>query len=66
MPASIGAASMAADGTITLRLRATGPGPMLGDGLIRYAPNHPQYQAVLDHLGGLVPGQEKPVPPWPE
>lgn len=65
---SIGAATMAADGTIVLQLRAvgTGPHPIIGDGRITYAPADPQYQAVLRHLGGLRPGETKPVPPWPD
>jgi hypothetical protein len=40
--------------------------PNLGDGLLTDPPDHPQYQAVLAHLEGLVPGESKPVPPWPE
>ncbi|MBZ5516641.1 MAG: WG repeat-containing protein [Acidobacteriia bacterium] len=63
---SIGSASMEADGTIVLRLRAEGPGGMVGDGLLRYPPDHPRYQEVLRHLGGLRKGETKPVPPWPE
>ena len=35
-----------------------------GEGRFRYAPDHPRYQAVLRHLGGLRPGETKPVPPW--
>jgi hypothetical protein len=61
---SIGQATMEPDGTIVLRLRAEGPGGMRGDGLFRYPPDHPQYRSVLDHLGGMRPGENKPVPPW--
>lgn len=63
--ASIGQASMLADGTIELQLRAEGPGGMRGDAKLKYPPTHPQYQMVLTHLGGLEPGTVKPVPPWP-
>jgi hypothetical protein len=62
---SIGSATMQADGTIELQLRAQGPGGMVGDALLRYPPTHPQYQTILTHLGGLSPGQSKPVPPFP-
>ncbi|MCA2980880.1 MAG: hypothetical protein INH41_16080 [Myxococcaceae bacterium] len=62
--ASIGAATMEPDGTIVLTLRAQGPGGMRGDGLLRYPPSHPQYQVVLAHLGGLSPGESKPVRPF--
>jgi len=65
-PSSIGSASMGEDGTIVLQLRAEGPGGALGDALLTYPQDHPQYQQILDHLGGLKPGESKPVPPWPE
>ena len=61
---SIGMATMDADGTIVLYLRATAPG-VVGDGLVRYRPGDKDYDAVLKHLGGLRPGESKPVPPWP-
>jgi hypothetical protein len=54
---------MAPDGTITLYLRATGGGAV-GDGMIVYRTSDPNYREVLDHLGGLKPGETKPVPPW--
>lgn len=63
---SIGSATMKEDGTIVLMLRAEGPGGMIGDALVTYTPDDPKYQETLDHLGGLKPGEEKPVPPWPE
>jgi len=61
---SIGQATMDPDGTIVLQLRADGSGGSVGDALLRYPPNHPQYHSILDHLGGLRPGQVKSVPPW--
>lgn len=60
---SIGVATMEKDGTLVLQLRAEGP-DMVGDALVTYAPDHPQYQKVLEHLGGLKVGESKPVPPW--
>ena len=65
-PESIGRASMEADGTIVLYLRAqsSSSGGASGDALIRYPLNHPQYRSILEHLGGLRPGESKPVPPW--
>ena len=56
---------MDADGTIKLQLRATGPGPAVGDALLTYKKGDARYQEILDHLGGLEPGQTKPVPPFP-
>jgi hypothetical protein len=63
---SIGVATMEADGTIVLMLRATAPGGLLGEAQLRYPKGHEQYDAVLKHLGGLRPGESKPVPPWPD
>ena len=65
-PSAIGTATMLADGTITLQLRATDGRGALGDAQLVYPRGHPQYQHVLTHLGGLAPGEHKPVPPWPE
>jgi len=61
--ASIGAATMAADGTITLQVHSLPPGP-IGHAMLQYPPTHAQYQDILKHLGGLTPGASKPVPPW--
>ncbi len=57
---------MEADGTIVLMLRAEGPGGIIGDAQLRYEKSHPKYEETLRHLGGLKPGEEKPVPPWPD
>ena len=58
------AATMEPDGTIVLQLRAVRPVGIVDDALLRYPPDHPQYRSVLDHLGGMRPGENKPVPPW--
>jgi hypothetical protein len=63
---SIGMATMSADGAIILDLRAEGPGGLTGDARFVYPRGHKDYQEILRHLGGLRPGQTKPVPPWPE
>ena len=59
---SVGTAKMAADGTITLQLRSLWPDP-IAEGQIVYAPDDPQYDEIKRHLGGIAPGQSKPVPP---
>ncbi len=66
LPASIGSATMKDDGTIVLQLRAEGPGGIRGDALFSYKKGDKRYDKVLEHLGGLKPGQNKPVPPWPD
>lgn len=65
-PDYIGTARMDRDGTIVLDLRAEDEGGAVGVGRLVYPPAHPQYQRVLEHLGGLEPGQSKPVPPFPD
>ncbi len=62
---SIGSARMEEDGTIVLQLRAEGPKGLIGDALLRYPPDHPEYNDILRHLGGLKKGEVKQVPPWP-
>lgn len=57
---------MAVDGTITLNLRAEGSRGEIGDAALAYKRDHPQYRQVLDHLGGLKPGEDKCVRPWPD
>ena len=60
---SIGWATMESDRTLILELRAEGGGGV-GDARLRYPPDHPGYGEILGHLGGLTPGESKPVPPW--
>jgi hypothetical protein len=65
-PASIGQATMLEDRTVVLLLRAEDPDTgTLGDARFEYPPTHPDYDDLLAHLGGIEPGQDKPVPPWP-
>ena len=54
------------EGSIVLQLRASDPRGMVGDAQFVYSPSHLQYDEVLRHVGGLRPGETKPVPPWPE
>lgn len=58
-PGSVGTALMSADGTITLSF--TGP---IMHGAVAYHRGDPQYARMLSHIGGLQPGQKKPIPPW--
>ena len=66
VPSSVGSATMSQDGTIVLDLRAEGPGVAIGDARAVYPRGHRQYDEVLRHVGGPQPGENKPVPPWPE
>jgi hypothetical protein len=60
---SIGVADMAADGTITLHLKSLWPDAH-EDSDLTYAPDDPQYDDIKKHLGGIEPGQSKPIPPF--
>ena len=60
---SIGTAQMAADGTITLHLQSLWPDPKENTDLA-YGPDDPQYDDIKKHLGGIAPGQSKPIPPF--
>lgn len=62
---SIGVAKMSEDGTVSIQLRAESD-TAIGDGLFEYKPDSPGYDEIIEHLGGIEPGQEKPVPPWPD
>ena len=60
---SIGLATMMSDGAIVLDLRSTEGGRHAGT-RVTYTRDHPSYREVLRHLGGMQPGDTKPVPPW--
>ena len=62
----IGVATMQADRTLVLRLRAETEDGATGEGYFTYAPGDVDYAPVLQHVGGLEPGESKPVPPWPD
>jgi hypothetical protein len=64
--ATIGTAEMKADGTIVLRLRAELPGGGSGEGQLAYAPTHPEYKKILEHVSPIAPGQTVLVRPWPD
>ena len=62
-PFIIGDATMTEDGTIIVNLRRTTTG-MDVSGMVKYAVDNPHYKEVLDHLGGMKPGETKLVPAW--
>jgi len=53
---------MRPDGTLELDLR----GPSGAQSRVVYLTTHADYKKTLAHLGGMKPGDEKPVPPWPD
>jgi hypothetical protein len=62
-PGSIGTALMNRDGTITVNIREPQPGSPL-DGVVAVRPGDPNYARIKSHLGGISPGERKPVPPF--
>src|SRR5882757_9627116 len=60
----IGSATMSADGTITVYLDRTAGGGH-AQGTFTYKTDDPDYEKTLKHIGGLKPGETKPVKPWP-
>ncbi len=59
----IGTALMGADGTITVNIRAPQPGSPL-DGVVAVRPGDANYARIKSHLGGISPGEKKPVAPF--
>jgi hypothetical protein len=64
-PATIGAATMAADGTLQITLRAADGSGLVGEAHIEVAPGNENHAMWIRHLGGMEPGQSKLVPPFP-
>ena len=56
----IGTAKMLADGTLVLTLRAE-TGSAVGHAEFQYAKDDPEYARILKHIGGIKPGEGKPV-----
>jgi hypothetical protein len=61
----IGSAKMLPDRTLVLSLRAETDGS-IGHAEFKYYIEDPRYAEILRHIGGLEPGEEKVVLPFPE
>ena len=64
---NIGDVRMAEDGTLFCRYRIEskdGDGNLtaIGDGMFTVKPGDPAYRAMLTFLGGMKPGENKPLP----
>jgi hypothetical protein len=53
---------MLADGTIMI---GVGSGDR-AQAVLMLRPGDTQYQPLIDHVGGLKPGDTKAIPPWPD
>jgi hypothetical protein len=65
MPPPIGAAKMLRDRTIVLDEYLESPAGDFVEVRSIYKVGDPHYREELRRLGGLKPGEVKPVPPWP-
>ena len=67
LPEYIGEASMSRNGTITLNLGVyDDDANAVGLAQQVYQVGDKDYREVLEHLGGMKPGEDKGVKPWPE
>jgi hypothetical protein len=66
MPASVGVATMAPDGTLKLMLRTETEDGLVGEMVMIVPPGDRRYADMVRHLSGIVPGQARPIPPFPE
>ncbi len=61
---AIGTAKMEADGTLVVTLYT--PPPLQGQTQQRYSKGDKERETYLKHVGGLAPGEEKLIPPFPD
>jgi hypothetical protein len=61
----IGTVFMRPDLSLSIRLRSVQCDGELAEGILDIKPGEPNYQVVIDHVGGLLPNETKPVPAWP-
>ena len=61
---SIGTASLAEDGTLTLILHRNIETRFNFGIVLTIKPDNPRYRKYLDHIGYLPPGERKQIPPW--
>jgi len=62
---SVGVATMLTNGTILVGVGGDGPAAR-AQAVLEIHPGDTNYQMIIDHVGGLKPGETKPIPPWPD
>jgi hypothetical protein len=62
---SVGVARMLANGTILVGIRGAEPDGAL-QAVLMVEPGDSTYQPIIEHVGGLKPGETKSIPPWPD
>jgi hypothetical protein len=61
---SIGTASLDEDGTLKLALHKSIDTRFNFGTVLIIKPDNPRYQAYLNHIGDIYPGEQRPIPPW--
>jgi hypothetical protein len=61
----IGSVTMLPDRSLHMRLYSVQCDGTIAEGSLDMKPTQPNYQATIDHVGGLEPDETKPVPAWP-
>jgi len=64
-PATVGSAYMRDDGTLEMSLRAVASDGTIGEALMIVAPTDSRHAEMVKHLGGIAPGEGRPIPPFP-
>ena len=62
----VGLARSEEDGTIRLNLVTQDDAGRRGEATIVVVPGDDDYEDTVTHLGGIAPGESKPIPPWPD
>jgi hypothetical protein len=65
-PPDVGMAEMDKDGTLRLHLRTELADGTVGEAMLIVPPKDERYPAMLAHLAGIKPGEQRPIPPFPE
>ena len=56
---------MLPNGTILVGVRGPEPDGQL-QAVLMVEPGDTTYQPIIEHVGGLKPGETKSIPPWPD
>jgi len=63
---SVGVARMLPDGIILVGIRGPDSQDSQAQAVLVVEPGDSNYQRIVDHIGGLKPGETKSIPPWPD
>ena len=64
-PPDVGSAYMTEQGVLELSLRTEAADGTVGEALLIVPPDDARYADMVRHLGGIGPGEGRPIPPFP-